>query len=187
MNEKARADQVIQSHVMGSMAAGLVPVPLLDLAAVAGVQVAMLKKLGKIYGVSYSENTYEQLVTALTGSTFAKVGASFVKAIPVVGSVLGGVSMVALSGASTYAVGQVVLQQLEEHRDLAKVDISAAKAAYEAAFEQGKKVAASVDRDDVKRHKDVLRSLERLANLKEQGVITDAEFAAQKAKLLSKL
>lgn len=33
---------------------------------------------------------------------------------------------------------------------------------------------------------DVITQLERLGSLKEQGILTDEEFAAQKAKLLSK-
>lgn len=33
---------------------------------------------------------------------------------------------------------------------------------------------------------DIITQLERLGNLKEQGILTDEEFSAQKAKLLSK-
>ena len=59
--------------------------------------------------------------------------------------------------------------KMAEHR---QKDIEASQAAFNQAVQQ----AAPVD---------TASQLEKLASLKEQGVLTDEEFAAQKAKLLS--
>ena len=51
-----RSQEVIKNHVLISMGAGLVPIPILDIAAVTAVQIDMLKQLARVYDVSFSEN-----------------------------------------------------------------------------------------------------------------------------------
>ena len=108
-----QAEAIVKTHVLISMGAGLVPIPILDIAAVTAVQMDMVKQLTMLYNVDHPNNFDKSLITALTGSIFARVGASFIKAIPVVGSVIGGLSMAIMSGASTYAVGQVFKRHFE--------------------------------------------------------------------------
>ena len=107
-----RADKVINNHVLVSMGAGAIPIPLVDVAAVTAIQLDMIRELSYIYDTDFSESIGKNLITAVAGGTLAKVGASLMKTIPVVGSILGGVGMVALSGASTYAMGQVIISHL---------------------------------------------------------------------------
>ena len=110
------ADKIVRSHVLWALGAGLMPVPLFDIAAVTALQMDMLKQLADVYEADFSKSTGKTFVSALAGSTTARIGASLVKAVPGVGTVLGGVSMSALSGASTYAVGQVPLQPWPRRR-----------------------------------------------------------------------
>jgi hypothetical protein len=125
-------------------------------------------------------------VSALTGSTFAKIGATLVKAIPGIGTILGGVSMSALSGASTYAIGQVAIHHLETNNDFLNIDLAWAKGAYNEAFEQGKQVVSNLA-EEKEAAQDIFQALEKLGQLKEKGVITPEEFEAQKQKLLDRL
>ena len=80
-------------------------------------------------------------MSALTASTVARIGASLVKTVPVVGTVLGGVSM---SGASTYAVGQVAISHFSATGGLKDVNLEWAKRAYGDALERGKKLASDL-------------------------------------------
>jgi uncharacterized protein (DUF697 family) len=180
-SRRARADRVIKKHVIWSTGAGLIPIPVADLAAVTAVQVSMLEELAVIYGVQYSESVLKSFVTALTGGMAARLGASALKAIPGLGSVIGGVSMSVMSGASTYAVGQVARRQFDDSADLAKVDLGKAKQDYKEAYEQGKQYVTKLEKDD---KEDTVSRLERLAELRDRGVLTEAEFQAQKKKLL---
>jgi uncharacterized protein (DUF697 family) len=165
----------------------LIPIPLADIAAVTAVQVAMLTELSKLYQVAFSEDVLNNYVTALTGGMLARIGASAVKAIPGIGTFLGGASMSIMSGASTYAVGQVAKGQLETGVDLAKADLSRAKREYSKAYESGKDVVANMKPDDTQpAGGDVISQLERLGQLRASGVLSDAEFEAQKAKLLGR-
>ena len=181
-----KPEKIIRTHVIWSMGAGLMPVPLFDIAAVTAIQMDMLKQLADLYHVDFSHAAGKTFVSALTGSTFARIGASLVKAVPGIGTVIGGISMSLMSGTSTYAVGQVVKNHFDSKGSLLGIDIGKAKKAYAEAFERGKKVVSDLE-DKKGESQDVYESLEKLGRLKEQGVITEEEFEVQKRKLLDRL
>ena len=186
MNKQADADRIIRSHVIWAMGAGLIPLPLLDIAAVTGIQFDMIKQLASLYHVNLTQAEGKTFLSALTGGTFAAIGSSLIKAIPGIGTVLGGVSMAITSGASTYAVGQVVHGQLATSGGLFDIDMERAKRAYAEAFEAGKVYASKLDKD-TEATADIYRSLEQLASLKEKGILTEEEFEAKKKDLLGRL
>src|SRR6185437_14914682 len=100
---------------------------------------------------------------------------------PGVGSLIGGVSMSILSGASTYAIGQVAIGHFERGGTFADIDMGRARRTYEEELERGKKVAEGLRGEK----KDVIEKLERLAKLRDKGVLSDEEFEAQKKRVLS--
>ncbi len=185
MSTKAQAEKIIKNHILWSMGAGLMPIPIFDIAAVTAVQVDMLHQLATLYEVDYTKATGKTFVAALAGTTFAKIGASLVKSIPGVGSLIGGVSMSVLSGASTYAVGQVAVQYFETGDDFLKVDLERAKEAYKEAFEKGKEYVSSLKEENSP--DDVFKALEKLDQLREKGVITEDEFETKKQELLDRV
>ena len=180
------ADKIVRSHVLWALGAGLMPVPLFDIAAVTAVQIDMLKQLADVYEMDFSKSTGKTFVSALAGSTTARIGASLVKAVPGVGTVLGGVSMSALSGASTYAVGQVAINHFRSSRGLADVDLEWAKEAYREAYERGKEFVSGLEKDE-EGSRDVYKALERLGELRDKGVITEEEFEKKKRVFLERI
>ncbi|MFQ5568296.1 MAG: DUF697 domain-containing protein [Rhodothermales bacterium] len=191
MSTREAADAIVKKHVLLSIGGGLIPIPLADMAAVTALQVSMLEQLADLYEVSYSRSIAKSFVAALTGSTAAKLGSSLIKMIPGVGSFIGGVAMSATSGASTYAVGQVAISQFESSGTLEDIDLDKAREAYEEAFEEGKEVVETLEEEkqnaEMDGSEDVLEKLEKLAALREKGVVTEEEFEAQKQKLLDRL
>ena len=185
-NKKAKAQSIIRSHVLWSMGGGLIPIPLVDFAAVTAIQLEMLQQLAELYGVNYSKSNGKAFVSALTGTTVARLGASFLKAIPGIGTVLGGASMSLASGASTYAVGQVAIDHFANSGDLSNFIEDQLKKAYEDAFQKGKSYVNDLE-DDQEQAADVYQSLEKLGKLKEQGILTEDEFQAKKQQLLDRL
>lgn len=181
-----RADRIIHSHTLWSMGAGLIPVPMFDILAVSAIQVDMLKQLAEAYEADFTENIGKTFVTALTGGTFARIGASLIKAVPGVGTLVGGASMSVLSGASTYAVGQVAKRHYETGGNLVDIDLDSARKTYDDAVERGKKVVGDLKNRETE-SKDVYTSLERLSDLKQKGVITEEEFEAKKREMLERL
>jgi uncharacterized protein (DUF697 family) len=101
-----------------SGAAGLIPVPLVDMAAVGGVQIMMVRRLSEIYGVPFSDNRGKSIIASLAGSVLpastATSGAmtigSLVKGLPVIGWAVGALSMPVLSAGATYVIGKVFIQ-----------------------------------------------------------------------------
>lgn len=114
MQKHEEANQIIRRSVILSAGAGLIPLPFLDLTAALAIQMDMLGKLAKLYEADYSDTANESFITALVGSSAAKIASSMVKLLPGFGTVFGGVSMSMMSGASTYAIGQVAVQQFEK-------------------------------------------------------------------------
>lgn len=142
MNEKRyKADSIIKNHVMFATGAGAIPIPLLDFAGVTAVQLDMMKKLTNLYNENYSENVGKAFIASLTSTSLARMGASLIKAIPIVGTTLGVVSMSIMSGASTYALGNVITQFLERGIGFEDFNEDMARKVYEENLEKGKKVA----------------------------------------------
>lgn len=186
MDRRASAEKIINAHIVWAIGAGLVPIPLVDIAAVTGIQLDMLKQLSTLYGVSYSESEGKVWLSALTGSLAARLTANVIKLIPGIGSIIGGVSMSAMSGASTYALGQVAVGHFEGSGTLSSINLDAAKQAYEEELEKGKRVAAKMAEEKAG-SKDTFTKLERLSQLKDKGVISEDDYDAMKKKLLDTL
>ena len=186
MNKRTEANRIIRSHVLWSMGAGLMPFPLLDIAAVTAIQMDMLKRLAAIYEADYSASKGKTFVVALTGSTFARIGSTMVKSIPGIETAVGGMSMSVLSGASTHAVGKLATDVFEKGRDLLNVDLDSAKEAYKETLEQGKQFVSTLGQSR-EGAQDMFQALEKLSELKEKGVITEGDFETQKQKLLDRL
>ena len=185
-DKKAKAQSIIRSHVLWAMGGGLIPIPLVDFAAVTAIQLEMLQQLADLYGVDYSKSNGKAFVSALTGTTVARLGASFLKALPGVGTVLGGASMSITSGASTYAVGQVAIDHFAKSGSLSDFVEDQLKKAYEDAFQKGKSYVSDLE-DNKAEAADIYQALEKLGQLKDRGILTEEEFLAKKKQLLDRL
>lgn len=198
------ADKLIRNHMAWSMGAGLIPVPIADFFAVSAIQLDMIRQLCKLYEVDFRENDGKAIISALTGSGLARLGAQAVKFIPGVGSVIGGLTMSVLSGASSYAVGEIFKKHFEKGGTILDFDPDRLKKMYNDLFEKGKKVASEMknqkEEEIVETSKDssssdapthsgedlIVRKLNELSDLKDRGLIDDAEFAILKKKLIEK-
>lgn len=186
MSKTFEAERIIRSHVLWAMGAGLIPLPIVDFVAVTAIQIEMLQQLARLYGSKYSEESGKTFVSALTGTTFARLAASAFKAIPGVGSFLGGAAMSIMSGASTYAVGQVAVNIFSSNGSLMGVDVDEFKKAYQNAYEKGKDYVSDL-KDKEEEAADVYQKLEKLGKLKEMGVISQKEFEQKKKELLDQI
>jgi uncharacterized protein (DUF697 family) len=113
-DQRLRAAKVVDRFSFWSGVAGLLPVPFVDLAAVAAVQIQMLRVISRIYDVPFSENRGKALIAGLFGTVIpvsTGVGmASVVKGIPIAGTAVGALVTPALAVAATYAIGRVFIQ-----------------------------------------------------------------------------
>ena len=147
MNKREQADQIVRDSMLYTMGGSAIPVPLIDLAAVTFLQIDMLEKLALLYTADYSRVTARMTVRALLGTVTGRFTASLIKLIPGVGTLTGGVAQVAMSAASTYAVGNLAIENLETNGTLFGDDLEAAKKIFEEKFKEGQTVAEEMQDD----------------------------------------
>ncbi|MFK7770969.1 MAG: DUF697 domain-containing protein [Saprospiraceae bacterium] len=202
MNERIEsADKIIRNHIVWSMGAGLIPVPIADFFAVSAIQLDMVRQMCKLYDIDFKETEGKAVISSMTGSGLARLGArAAIKFIPGIGTVVGGMTMAVLSGASTYALGEVFKKHFETGGTFLDFDMDRLTKMYKEKFEKGKKVAEKIKKEQERKQevvekvehkeaakkdqKDVISRLTKLGELKEKGVISDEEFQAMKKKLI---
>ena len=142
-----KASEIVERYVAWSAAAGVIPVPLLDMLAVGGLQLHMLRRIAEIYepvnNVHFSAERGKAVIASLVGTgtaTMTGVGvSSLLKTFPGVGTILASLSMPALSAAATYAIGHVFIKHFasggtllnfrpEDYREFIKAQADKARA-----------------------------------------------------------
>jgi uncharacterized protein (DUF697 family) len=89
-------------------------VPVLDLAAVAGVQLQMLRRLSQIYDIPFSKNRGKAILASFAGTMIpASTGlgvASMAKTVPVAGTAIGALTAPVVSVGATYVIGMAFIE-----------------------------------------------------------------------------
>lgn len=189
-NRSEEAASIIKNHMIWSMGAGLIPVPVVDMFAVSAIQLDMIRQLATLYHIDFKQTEGKARITALTGTGLARLGARAVKFIPGVGSVLGGVTMAVLSGATSYALGEAFRKHFETGGTMLDFDPARFKKYYDEKFEKGKEIAKDLQKQQEKvQHNASASSLvdkiKELADLKEKGLISEEEYEALKKKIIN--
>lgn len=112
------ASKLVDRFSLWSGAAGLIPLPIVDIVAVGGVQLEMLRRLSDIYGVPFVENRGKSLIASLAGSvlpastatTTAMGVTSALKSVPGIGTAISAFTMPVFSAGATYVIGKVFIQ-----------------------------------------------------------------------------
>ncbi len=89
-----------------------------------------------------------------------------------------------VAGTATAVAGGVSRRQTKKFNEGQQEDAAAQQSAYEQGLADSQAAAAAAAPAPVAAAPDLIGQLTQLGQLHEQGVLTDAEFAAQKAKLL---
>jgi uncharacterized protein (DUF697 family) len=148
---KGDLDKLIRHHVYGSMAVGLVPIPVVDFAGVTVIQLNLLRVLAKKYSVPFSKGIVKNILSSLIGGAVpatvsAPLAASLSKLIPGAGTTAGVIAMPLIGGATTYAVGKVFAQHFASGGTFLTFDPQKVKAYYNEMFREGKTVAAEMSK-----------------------------------------
>jgi len=140
-------DAIIRNRVRASMAVGLVPMPVFDMAALASLQVEMIYKLGKAYNIPFKAEWGRQITAALVGGILPglispKLSYQIARYIPVVGFGLGVLTMPVANAASTYAVGQVFARHFADGGSLCNIDLKKVGEEIKGCYEESKKTVS---------------------------------------------
>lgn len=209
------ADTVVRNHVIWSMGASfLIPIPIADVFAVSALQLDMIRQLSRVYDIDFAETQGKAIITSLTSSTLARAGArSLIKLVPGIGTLIGGVTVSIFNGASTYALGEVFKRHFDSGGTILDFDTERLKKVYKEKFEKGKKVAKEWQAEEAQApaeptpkeatpepaatvvtpaapadavvEETIMDKLKGLAQMRDDGVITDEEFSEMKRKLIA--
>lgn len=184
---KEGAEAIIKKHAVLSLSAGFIPIPVFDVVTVTALQLDMLKQLASLYGVDFKNESGKAFISALTGGAIVRLGGSLIKSIPGVGSVLGGISVAAISGATTYAVGEIACKVFEKKADLADVSIDKFKDLYEEAVRRGKEFIAEFSGGDSSEDVSLSDRLAQLEKAYKDNLLTEDEYKEYRAKILDQI
>src|SRR5262245_28600724 len=108
------ASKLVERFALWSGAAGLIPIPVVDVATVAGIQLQLLRRLSEIYGAAFSDNRGKWMIAALLRAVVAAASGKEVagvrNALPIIGTAAGALTMSGVSAGATYAIGKVFIQ-----------------------------------------------------------------------------
>lgn len=156
LTKEEQSMKIVKRYMLWTLGAGAIPIPLVDFAAVTGVQIKMIKDLSDHYEIPFNENTGKTIIASLLGSMSAsalKAGilGSILKAVPIAGSLLGAASMSLFSSAACYAIGKVFIQHFEAGGTFLDMEPDKVKEYFREQFAEGKEVAQNMsDKKDKK-------------------------------------
>lgn len=138
---RKQANQLVHKHAATGIAFSAVPIPLMDVATLTGTQLNLLHSLSSHYGVDFNRKRGKStLLAMLSGSlpTTAIMGlSSLSKSIPGIGTIGGGASVAALSGAIIYATGKVFIRHFEAGGTLENFDGKQQQKRFQLALKEG--------------------------------------------------
>lgn len=141
------AMEIFKRHAPFIAGVALVPLPFVDGAWVAGVQLKMLKEISAVYGVPFSRNLGKTATGVLLGGhasfSLAKLASAlFLRPIPVVGVVARAASSALFGMAASYALCRVFIMHYESGGTLLTFDPAKMKGHFAAALKEGEHLAA---------------------------------------------
>jgi len=136
----AGSDREIKWHAGYAAAAAALLPPGMDIAGIMGVQLKMLSDIAKKFNQPFSADIGKAIIGTLVGSIGAGglVGpvASIVKAVPIVGTAAGGLSLATVAYGTTYALGKIFTAHFASGGHLLDFDPVMAKEAFRHSFDQ---------------------------------------------------
>ncbi len=144
-NRSEKAEKIVRKHMLVALGTGVVP-PIVDIAALTGVQIRMLYLISQNYGQKFKDDWGKSVVGSLIGGygmARLATGAVFslMKFVPVVGQIAAPVSLSVVASASTYALGKVFIKHFDSGGTLLNFDSEKLREYYYDQYEKGVKLA----------------------------------------------
>lgn len=116
---RAAAQRIIRNATFVSLAAGIEPIPLIDIPILLGTQIRLVLRIAALYGESMNTTEATKYARELIATMAGGLGLRYLaeqaaKAVPFGGDFVAG----AIAGAATWSIGQVALEYFENGKQL---------------------------------------------------------------------
>ncbi len=114
---RAAAQRIVRNSALISLAAGLEPIPLVDIPILLGNQIRMVLRIAAVYGEPMDTRHTRELVTTIIGGLALRyLAEEAAKMVPIGGDVVAG----AIAAAGTWALGQVAIEYFENGKQFSR-------------------------------------------------------------------
>lgn len=168
--------QVIRVCSVGAAAAAVQPVPMVDLALLTPIQIAMVRSIGNIYGYTLDWKTALGILGTFGLSIAAQnLVLASMKLVPVAGSV----AAVPVAYVLTSAIGEASKRYFESGRSLSKARM---RQAFRQAYKQQKRTVIAAANDA-----NLATELQHATDAYRSGAIDEAEYTRRKQEIIARL
>jgi uncharacterized protein (DUF697 family) len=174
--EKQRAvRELVQVCAVAAGAVTIQPIPFVDTALLAPIQIGLVQGIGKIHGYKLDKRSILEILSTFGASLVAQnVIMAAAKFIPF----LGWVVTISMAYAMTWAIGEVSDHYFRNGRNVDEQELKKM-------FERVYKAKKAEKEESHKADKTLKEKLEELKEARKEGLLTDDEFEAKKAELLA--
>lgn len=115
------ANKLVRTASLVSLAAGLQPIPLVDIPILLSNQIRMTLRIAAVYGEPVTAQHLREILTTVAGGLVLRyLAEELAKAAPIGGDLVSG----AIAAAGTYALGQVAIEYFENGKRLSRKQIN---------------------------------------------------------------
>jgi len=174
--EKSQAvRELVQVCSVAAGAMTIQPIPLLDSALIAPIQIGLVQGIGKIYGYKLDRKSILEILSTFGASIVAQnLIMAAAKLIPFFGWMV----TISMAYALTWAIGEVSEHYFLNGRNVDKDELKAM-------FERVYKTKKEEKSKEHKRDSSLKIKLEELKEARKAGLLSDEEFEAKKAEVLA--
>ncbi len=175
--EEERDKAIAEVIQMCSVAAGAVtiqPLPLVDIALISPIQIAMVQAIGRVHGHSLDSKSVMEMLSTFGASIVAQgVIMTAAKFVPF----LGWLVTISMAYAMTFAIGEVSDYYFRNGRGVPADELKAM-------FDRVYKTKKAEKEQEHKRNSSLKDRLEQLKEAYKEGLLTEEEFNRKKEEIL---
>jgi small GTP-binding protein len=118
---RSAANKLVRTATLVSLAAGLQPIPLVDIPILLSNQIRMTLRIAAVYGEPVTAQHLREILTTVAGGLVVRyLAEELAKAAPIGGDLVSG----AIAAGGTYALGQVAIEYFENGKQLSRKQIN---------------------------------------------------------------
>ncbi len=178
----SEAQNIVETNVIISMASGLIPVPLFDMISLTNIQFHMIQTLAEHYEIP-ADNINKSLITSIISGSLPAISmlglGSIIKSVPGIGSLAGSGSVSIISGAISYALGQVFIRHFQQGGTLEDFNPDSAKEYFNEQYKAGKLIARELIQEIKQRKEEILSDSKTHPETVDEDITSKAESPSE--------